>query len=400
MKDVNQKTFVSEINRLAKIHGTVTRELLLKEGIFEFSEEERDHLEKIRALARQGKTQGKVSREDLENLGNFKQSPRAAQKKNIEKRENLTPKENENMPVAFEKNEIRNAMNKVLRGREIPQEFRAALTKTESGGLLIPEDLQGDIEAAKKYNKSMSQYVDVIPVTTAKGWYTTEDEGNHGELVEINDLTELNEQDMKLKGVPWDLKRYGSFTSMSEDLYNDSQFDLMTFFENAHAEKAAKTENKLIFDAVRIKLVPKPLAGVPALKTSINKDLNPALENEILVVTNQDGFEILSKLDANGNPIEFLRVENDGPKRYFDIYRFEVYSNNDFPSVGGKAPFLYGSFKRAVKLFTDNQTDVLFSKHPFGIQKQVCAIRGIEALDVKVIPGTTQLIYGEIPIPV
>lgn len=297
------------------------------------------------------------------------------------------------------KTEIANVLNKALRGYEVPEQFQNALSANENGGgYLIPEELKSDVEEAKKYSKSMQQFVHVIPVMATKGVYSTEDEGNHGELYEITDAVPITEANLKLNGVEWNLKEYGSFTPISENLYNDSGFDLFKFFKNAHGEKATKTENKLIFNAIRNSLVAKSLADVAALKASLNKDLNPALESEITVVTNQDGFELFNKLDGSGNPIKYF--ENEGPKRYFDIYRFEVYPNDELPSLNGKAPFVYGAFKRAVKLFTRENVDLLIAKNPYGLSQPWHVMRGIEDYDVKLIPGTTQLIYGEIPLPV
>ena len=302
------------------------------------------------------------------------------------------------MKNQYTKTDFTNVLNKALRGKTIPTELRNALTTSDDGALLLPEDLKSDIAEKKKYNKSMSQVVHVIPVDERFGRYSTEDEGNYGELIAFDTDNPISEADLKLKGVSWSLINYGSFTPLSEDLYKDSAFDLMEFFKNAHGEKAAKTENKLIVNAIRSSLPVKNLASVPDLKTSLNMDLNPSLENEITIATNQDGMDILNKLDANGNPIKYF--ESIGPKRFFDIYRFEVYSNEDFPSLNGQAPFVYGSFKRAVKFFTSNRVDVLLVKNPFGLHVPVHIMRGIEEFDVKVIPGTTQLIYGEIPIVV
>ncbi|WP_158587652.1 phage major capsid protein [Neobacillus notoginsengisoli] len=296
--------------------------------------------------------------------------------------------------------DTRSIINSHFRGKELPGEIRNLLT-TDDKNILLPEDLRSDIERAKKHNKSMSQYVDVISVSARSGIYSTEDEANHEELHLIDsdfDGPEINEQALKMKGVRWEIEKYGSFTPISESLYRDTAFDLLKFFENAHAEKATKTENKLIFKTIRTSLTPKQLGSVVDLKTSLNMDLNPALENEVLIVTNQDGLEQFNHLTADGDPVKYLQVENEGPKRFFDIYRLEVYSNDDLPSKEGKAPFIYGSFKRTVKLFSYPEVRVLLAKNPFGLERPFHVFRGVEELDVKIIPKTTQLIYAEIPL--
>lgn len=297
--------------------------------------------------------------------------------------------------------DIRNALNNHMRGKSVPAEFQSALSTqvNEDGAFLIPEELKSDITIAKRHNKSMSQFVHVIPVKNAKGIYSDEDENNNNyELIDFDTDIEITEQTLKLKGVSWNLKSKGSFTPISEPLYEDAAYDLFEHFKNAHAEKATKTENKMIFTSLRESLVAKQLTNVVDLKLSLNKDLNPALDSEIVIVTNQDGYEIFNKLDSNGDPIKYFY--NEGPKRYFDIYRFEVFSNDDLPSVNGKAPFIYGAFKRSVKLFTADKVGVLLVKNPYGLRDRKHIMRGVEELDIKVMPDTTQVIFAEMPIGV
>lgn len=301
--------------------------------------------------------------------------------------------------VVVYKDLLTNAFNQTVLGREIPKDFKASLSKAtgENGGFLVPEDLKGDIEEAKKYNKAISQFVHVIPGKTSKGYYTTESEANYGELQEINDSTNIAEENLKVIGFNWELKKYGSFTALSEELNDDTDFNLFKWFKNTHAEKATKTENKVIFSTVKASLATKQIASVAELKTSLNKDFNPALENEILIVTNQDGLEKAESF------IEVLKGENEDPKRYLDVYRVEVYSNDDLPTIidatnGDRVPFIYGSFKRSVKMFTDDKVEAKFVKNPFGIEKPNHVMRGIERFDVQVVPGTTQLIYAEMPL--
>lgn len=303
---------------------------------------------------------------------------------------------NKRYAETFGKEELTNAFNQTVLGREIPKDFKNEMSTLtgQDGGYLVPEDLKGDIEAAKKMIKPVSQYVDVIPVKTVKGRYTTEGESNYAELNEITSDTQITEQSLKLNAVNWDLRKFGSFTSLSEELYNDSEFNLIKFFANTHVEKAAKTENKIIFEAVKTALTPKVLTNASALETSLNKDLNPALEKEIVVVTNQDGLELLTHKTFEINGVV---------KRYLDVYPVEVYPNDELPTVidatnGDRAPFIYGSLKRGVKLFTDDEVGVLFVKNPFGLQDPRHVLRGIERIDVKVVPGTTQLIYAEMPL--
>lgn len=286
------------------------------------------------------------------------------------------------------------ALNQIIRGNQdkVDNETLIYNLTGESENALLPEDLKHDLDEAKKQNKSVRQYVDVVPVETESGTFTDDAEGNaNKELVEFESgSTELTEQQLKLNGVPWSLKSYGSFTPIGQSLVEDSAFDLTTFFERNHAEKATKTENNLVFDAITTGLATKALASVNALETSLNQDLDPALENEIVVITNQDGFEVIKP------NVEYFKNEDGKPKAFLGKYPVEVYSNDDLTSNTGTVPVIYGSLKRTVKLFDLERPEVLLVKHPFGIRSRSSVLRGVEHFDVKLMPNSTKTIYGEI----
>lgn len=287
---------------------------------------------------------------------------------------------------------IRKLFNLYLRGKK-DKEFDNVLSKT-TDGVLMPEELKHDLEAAKQYHNSVRQFVDVITVKELEGTYVTDDPSNvFQELVDFGEGKQITEQDLKVKAVAYELKRYGSFIKVSEELYQDADFDIVKFFFNEHAVKAVKTENKLVFNAIISNIPVKHLDSGQALKTSLFKDLNPALQREIKVITNQDGLEKL----ANEGLVENV-IQPDGTlRRYLDIYPLEVYSNDELAGNGNGIPVIYGALSREVKLFTRDRLEVKVNMQT-GFVRELILIRGIEDYDVKVLPNPTQVIYGEIPL--
>ncbi len=293
--------------------------------------------------------------------------------------------------MKFTNEDYKNAFNHIIRGNEskVDPEIKASLV-TDEQTALIPKEFKTNINQIKQFNKSLRQFVEVVPVTELKGTYATEDESNgNNELVDM-DSNPLEEQNFKFSGVDFDIKPYGSFTSLSAELMEDTSVDINSYFEKKHAEKATKTENKLIFNAIQSGLTAKSLADLSALSTSLNNDLNPSVENEVNIIVNQDSFEVIK------SNVKYFKDENQKPKPYFEGYPVEVYSNDELISNTGTAPFIYGSMNRGVKLFNFENVEVLLVKYPFGTRNRAHVLRGIERLDVKLNPGTTQLIYGEI----
>lgn len=288
------------------------------------------------------------------------------------------------------------ALNNILRGkqREIVDSTLVKNLVGEDGSALIPVAFKHDLDEKKIQNKSIRQFVDVIPVLKQTGSFGTEDESNvNKELVEfVNGVDDITEQNLKLKGVKWELKSYGSFTPIEERLQEDAEYDLLKLFMDNHAQKAVKTENKAVFGAVTQTLAPKALADVAALSTSLNVDFKPALEKEIVVVTNQDGFEVIKP------NLQYFKNEEGKPKAFLGGYPVEVYSNDELPTTTGTVPVIYGSMKKVVKLFDLEKLEVDLIKHPFGIRVPVSVMKGVECFDVKLIPGSSQLLYGELTV--
>ncbi|GEM01931.1 phage major capsid protein, HK97 family [Halolactibacillus halophilus] len=289
------------------------------------------------------------------------------------------------------------ALNHVIKG-ELDKIYDSTLVYNlvgEDGAALIPKELVHDLNSIKKQNKSIRSYVDVVPVEKVKGTYATEAEENSND--ELHDFesgqTNIQEGNFKFNGVEYNVKSRWSFIPIHQALLEDTEVNLFEIFNNNHSEKATKTENKLTFSEIKTALTTKILADVTALKDSLNDDFKPMLEKEMVVITNQDGFKYLTA------EVDYYKVEGEvNPKPYLGKYPVEVYGNDELTSTDGTIPLIYGSLKRSVKLFDLEKTEVLFVKYPFGIRSRLSLLRGIEHFDIKVIPNTTQLIYGEMAI--
>lgn len=256
------------------------------------------------------------------------------------RKENNKPKVKEREDVTKTVNvknkDTRKLFNLYLRGKKDKELSNVISTITD--GVLMPEELKHDLETAKKHHNSMRQFVDVVTVKESNGIYVTDDPSNvFQELIDFKAGNKISEQDMKFKMVSYETKRYGSITKVSEELYQDADFDMVKFFTNTHAEKATRTENKLIFNAIISNVPVKSLENGQALKMSLNKDFNSALEKEIRVFTNKDGLE---RLSAEGL-VKNVPQPDGTLKRYIDIYPLEVFSNEQLPSDDENQSYTY-----------------------------------------------------------
>jgi HK97 family phage major capsid protein len=286
------------------------------------------------------------------------------------------------MTVKTEKGqvELRSILNRALRGQELAVEEREVLSFTDLG-IEAPSRVKTELLDSKRPYKSMKQFVHVIPVTREVGRYTTEDESQVGELFEFDTITGIPYSDVHIKGILWETKPRGSLTSIGSSHFHDAAFDLVQMIRRSHGRKAVKTENKLIFAKLREGIVPGQILE-QALYDSLDTDLDPSLEKEITIVTNQDGLKKIK------NFADYKVIETaNGIRRFLDIYPIECFSNGELPNIDNgdttfSAPIFYGSFNQSIKFFDHQTVDIAVSTAT-KFNQDLHVLRGIESFDVQ-----------------
>jgi HK97 family phage major capsid protein len=288
---------------------------------------------------------------------------------------------------------VKNAYTNFVLKKYMGPDQKALLTFNDDNGQVVwKEELFGEVEELKHPYKSMKLFTDVIPVKTFKGMYVLEDETTIDTLTELDDLdTVIREGDPKLDSVKYGIRRFGCIVPVPLSTVEDSEYNILTVLEKSHLKKKFKTENIEIFT----KLVDPSnktaitLTSYSDLDDSLTEDLSPSIEDETIIATNQDGYKKLkSLLKADGVLKDYIQYKMvpgfTQPVRFFNGYRLEVFSNAELPTTGGKAPFLYGSFKEVVKYFDKDETLVLSStQYKFGTD--TVSTRFIDQYDIQVV---------------
>jgi HK97 family phage major capsid protein len=305
------------------------------------------------------------------------------------------------------KADIRSAFMKAIRGKELTPEERALVTTIDAdGGYLVPEDLSTSITELKRQYKSAKDLVHVMPVGTLSGSYAVEDLSTMTDLINFNDdNTGLAEQQPKFKNVAYTVASYGAITPIANALLQDEKANLMGYIDRNFAKKAVRTENKKIFDALKLGKTAKTLADWKALKKSINKDIDPTVKAGAVIVTNQDGFDTLdSVLDSTGRPVLQPNPTNPTEMRFMGI-PVHVFSNTELPSIDTSstpdgiadvAPIFYGNVVEGVKFFDREVYEVKASSEA-GFSKNQTLVRCIERFDVKQ-GDSDAYVYGQLTI--
>jgi len=304
--------------------------------------------------------------------------------------------------------EYRSVFDKALRRKMLTNEENEVLAKrslTEGvpadGGLIVPKDVQTKINEYKRLYKSMKSLIGFYPTTTQTGVMPYEDLSTMTELTNLLETKDILETQPKFKSTGYTVADYAGIIPISNTLLQDEKGNLMEYIGKWFSKKATRTENKKIFEVLKNGKTATALTDWKALKSSLNKDLDPLLSAEAIIVTNQDGFDFLdSALDGTGRPL--LQPDPTNPTQYkFAGRMIHVFSNAELPTVTTtgttpqkKVPFFYGALEEAVK-FVDREVYQIDASKEAGFTKNMTLVRCIERFDV-LKTDNDAYVYGEV----
>lgn len=313
--------------------------------------------------------------------------------------------------VTVDEGEYRSAFIKVLRNRPISTEERELLevraaevramsgSTDEDGGLVIPKDVQTQINEYARAFDSLEQFVTVEPVTTRSGSRVLEKNADMVPFVEITELGNISETDNpKFETLTYAVKDYAGILPLSRSLLQDSDQAILRHVTKWMGKKSKITRNVLILNLLKT-LVPKPIASIDDIKDVLNVDLDPAIAANAIILTNQDGFNYLDKLkDSDGKYILQPDPTNATRKLFQGNKPVAVVANRFLPTATGKAPIFIGDLKEAIVLFKRENLE-LASTEVGGdaFKRNSLDVRGIQRDDLKLWDAEA-VVYGQIVI--
>jgi HK97 family phage major capsid protein len=192
-----------------------------------------------------------------------------------------------------------------------------ALTETggsptgEEGGFLNPVDFDNRIHELMRNYVDLANYVNVEDVTTLTGWRVIEQFAAALPLTKVTELA-IKEDDEEgesplFSKVDYTLDEYFDFLRVGNSLMQDTPVNLMNYLSRWFSRKVILTHNDLILtliDAITGTAVTDYKTGLGAIKTALNKTLDPAFSASATIFTNQSGLDVLDQLDdGTGRPL-------------------------------------------------------------------------------------------------
>ena len=272
--------------------------------------------------------------------------------------------------------------------KEFKNMITSGTTGTGNGGLTIPDDVQQQIRTLARQQFSLQSIVNVGSVTTTHGSRTYE------KLADITPLVELDEDgkaigdndDPELTVVKYLIHEYAGINTATNSLLKDTVANILQWLTNWIAKKVVVTRNLKILEVMN-KAPKKPtIAKFDDVKDLENNTLDTAIESTSSFLTNQSGYNVLSKLkDADGRYL--MQPDITQPDRYLiDGKPVLRIADKWLPDVSGSHPLYFGDFKQAITLFDRENMELTTTNIGGGaFETNTTKVRVIDRFDVEMV---------------
>lgn len=286
------------------------------------------------------------------------------------------------------KKDFVNNFKNMVRGR-----FDAVTSSTETdiagnGGLTIPVDVQTAIHTLVRQFATLQNLVNVESVSTTSGSRVYEVLSDMTPMAKIDsEGAEIGAgDDPKLRLIKYAIDEYGAINTVTNNLLKDSAENILAWLSNWIAKKVAVTRNVAIISAMGKPAKKPTIAKFDDIKDLENNTLDPAIMQTSSFVTNQSGYNVLSKVkDAEG----CYMLQRDVSQK--DVYLLDgkqitVVADKWLPDISGAHPLYYGDLKQGITLYDREHMSLFTTNVGAGaFEHNTTKIRCIDRFDVEVI---------------
>ena len=275
------------------------------------------------------------------------------------------------------------AMAKVALRKPLTDAENALISGTNAAdgeNYLVPEDVDTAIHELRQTYVSAKDYVTIVPTDSLTGSFVYE-KGGVGELTSFDDGDDIpTETNPKFEQKKWTIKFLGKIIPVSRILLGSERAGLMSYLNRWFVKSAITSENKKIFEALKESKEAKPFKNLLEVGSAINKDLDPSALIGGVIITNQNGFDVMdSETDKNGRPLLSKDLQNPTMKRFKGL-PVVVFPTKQLPDEESGSPMFIGDTKAGIMFIEKTGLEFASSEHVF-FKKNQLALRVIEGFD-------------------
>ncbi|MDN5907285.1 MAG: phage major capsid protein [Staphylococcus equorum] len=242
--------------------------------------------------------------------------------------------------------------------------------KTNSGFVVIPEEIVNDILKLKEVEFNLDQYVTVKSVENGMGRYPVVRQSEVAALPIVDELDENPELAVKpFFQLAYDIKTHRGYFRISREAIEDAKVDVLGELKQWMARTIAATRNAAIINVLKnggpgedgenTRIPQETVSGatskdkVDGLKDVINKHIIPNYENNVAIVS-QTGFNTLDKLaDKEDRYLIQADIKESSQKRLLGAK--VIVLPDEMLGDKGANTLIFGNLKDAITLFQRSQ---------------------------------------------
>ncbi|MGX0914940.1 phage major capsid protein [Staphylococcus hominis] len=271
--------------------------------------------------------------------------------------------------------------------------------KTDSGFVVIPEEIVTDILKLKEVEFNLDQYVTVKKVKNGSGKFPVVRQSSVAALPVVEELAENPELAVKpFFQLAYDIKTHRGYFRISREAIEDSQIDVLGELKQWLARTIAATRNAAIIDLIKnggpgeegenTRIPSETVTGatskevVDGLKDAINKHIIPNYEHNVAIVS-QTAFNTIDKL-ADREDRYLLQPDVKEATAQRLLGGKVVILPDEMLGENGANTLIFGNLKDAITLFDRSQYQAAWTDYMhFGECLMVAVRQDARLLDHK-----------------
>lgn len=237
------------------------------------------------------------------------------------------------------------------------------------GGYTVPEDIQTLINEYRDAKFSLRQLVRVENVTTNKGARTFKARAQQTGFAKVGEKGAIGAKATPtFERLTYEIEKYGGYLPVTNELLNDSDANIAQTVIEWLGDESRVTDNTNIITVLKT-FTAKTLTAtgiVDEIKKILNVDLGQAFKGTSVIVTNDNGLNVLDTLkDSEGryllqpNPANPMLMQLCAGASVIPV---RVVPNADLPDDSTKGiPFFIGDLNEGVVLWDRQQMSLMTS---------------------------------------
>jgi len=264
---------------------------------------------------------------------------------------------------------------------------------TDSGFVVIPEEVVNDIYKIKEVEFNLDQFVTVKDVKNGSGKYPVVRQSEVAALPEVEELAQNPELAVKpFFELAYDIKTHRGYFLISREAIEDAEVDVLNELKQWMARTIAATRNAGIINVLKnggpgedgdnTQIPHETVNSVDDIKNAVNLNILPNYEHNVAIVSQSAWATVDNLKDSQGNYLVQPDIKEASAKRLLGAR--VVVLPDEMLGDNGQNTVVIGNLKDAIVLFDRSQYQASWENYmQYGEALMVAVRQDVRLLDHK-----------------